>query len=343
MKKYVLLALLAGFTANVDGSYYPGYISQGNDQVAYQSTYQYSPDRYDTNGYSYYQQGDNSGYIQGGGYDQHYYPNDNQRYYYQGSVSYPNWNDTEANRYYQGGGTSDRDWRGDQYHYNQGGGYYNPNDSYNQGPGTIRVETQRTSPNYYYNQTDGSRKTLDEQNREQGVYIRGGGYDSSNPSTTRKSDSYYYHNDSSDRTLDEQNKSQGLYRQGGGSDVNTPSTIRRSDSRNTEGTTTITPGKLVDNRDSRSSTQSATKVKDNYQTESDREIAKKIRSKIGDGWFTKGYGDFSIDVNNGAVTLRGTLDKAEDKAKITDIVRKIDGVKSVNNQLVEAGSRTSNY
>ena len=305
MKKYVLLALLAGFTANVDGSYYPGYTSQNNDQVAYQSTYQYSPDRYDTNGYSYYQgYDDGRGYIQGGGSDQYYYPNSNQRYYNQGSGSYnPNWNDTDSNRYYQGGGSYDRDWsntRGNQYYYNQGGGSYNPNDGYNQGPGTIRVETRRTNPNYYYNQ-----------------------------------------NESSGKTLDEQNRSQGSYRQGGGSDGYTPSTIRKSDSRN-PGDTTITPGKLVDDRDSRS-TQSATKVKDSYQTENDREIAKTIRSKIGDGWFTKGYGDFSIDVNNGAVTLRGTLDKTEDKAKITDVVRKIDGVKSVNNQLVEAGSRTSNY
>lgn len=65
----------------------------------------------------------------------------------------------------------------------------------------------------------------------------------------------------------------------------------------------------------------------------DQEVSKKIRDTIGSGWFSKGYQDVTFDVRNGIVSLRGSVDTLEDKNKVEDSVRKIDGVKQVNSQI----------
>ncbi len=69
---------------------------------------------------------------------------------------------------------------------------------------------------------------------------------------------------------------------------------------------------------------------------SDQEIYKKVQDTLGSGWFSKGFQNVSFDVNNGVVNLTGSVDTIENKNKIDDSVKKIDGVRQVNNQLVVA-------
>lgn len=66
---------------------------------------------------------------------------------------------------------------------------------------------------------------------------------------------------------------------------------------------------------------------------SDQDISKKIHDAIGSGWFSKGYENVSFEVYNGNVLLKGSVDTLEDKKKVEDEVRKIDGVRQINNQI----------
>lgn len=64
----------------------------------------------------------------------------------------------------------------------------------------------------------------------------------------------------------------------------------------------------------------------------DRQINAKIRHRLSDGWFSKGYESIVIRTNNGVVIISGTVDKPEDIQLISDEVKAIDGVRSVINQ-----------
>ena len=78
------------------------------------------------------------------------------------------------------------------------------------------------------------------------------------------------------------------------------------------------------------------------QNTSDQEIAQKVHDSISAGWFSKGYQDVSFDVRNGVVSLRGSVNAQDDRSKIEDSIRKINGVRQVNNQInVKNGSTTS--
>lgn len=76
---------------------------------------------------------------------------------------------------------------------------------------------------------------------------------------------------------------------------------------------------------------------------SDQEINTKIRDALGSGWFSKGYENVSYDVNNGNVTLRGSVDTIENKNKVEESVRKIDGVRQVNNQITVDKNSSGTY
>ena len=82
---------------------------------------------------------------------------------------------------------------------------------------------------------------------------------------------------------------------------------------------------------------------DNQRTASDPEINKKIQETLGSGWFSKGFQNVSFDVNNGNVNLRGSVDTLENKNKVEDSVRKIDGVKQVNNQITIVKENSDRY
>lgn len=65
----------------------------------------------------------------------------------------------------------------------------------------------------------------------------------------------------------------------------------------------------------------------------ERKIAKKIRKVLRGGWFTKGYDGVTFDLDDGEVTLKGTVDSESDLNEVQKKVEKIDGVKQVNNQI----------
>jgi len=66
---------------------------------------------------------------------------------------------------------------------------------------------------------------------------------------------------------------------------------------------------------------------------SDQDLTKKIHDKIGSGWFSKGYDPMNVQVNNGNVTLQGTVKTWDDKEKVEKTVRNIEGVKSLTSQI----------
>ena len=81
----------------------------------------------------------------------------------------------------------------------------------------------------------------------------------------------------------------------------------------------------------------------NQRTSSDQEINKKIQDTLSSGWFFKGFKNVSFDVNNGNVNLRGSVDTLENKNKVEDAVRKIDGVRQVNNQIAIVKENSDAY
>jgi len=76
---------------------------------------------------------------------------------------------------------------------------------------------------------------------------------------------------------------------------------------------------------------------------SDQEITKKVRDILSSGWFSKGFQEVSFDVYNGNVNLRGTVDTLENKNKVEDSVKELDGVIQVNNQITVTKKTTSPY
>ena len=73
----------------------------------------------------------------------------------------------------------------------------------------------------------------------------------------------------------------------------------------------------------------------------DRTIEKSISDTVTGGWFSKGYTKISYQVNNGRVTLMGSVDTEEDKTKVVDSIRKVPGVVSVDDQLKVTGKASN--
>lgn len=95
------------------------------------------------------------------------------------------------------------------------------------------------------------------------------------------------------------------------------------------------------------------KNKQSY-TEEAKNLGSKIGTGLDDGWlwtktrFDLGAADdlrdstINVDVENGAVTLSGTVANAEQKAKAVSIAKAVEGVKSVKDQLKVAANTNSN-
>lgn len=81
----------------------------------------------------------------------------------------------------------------------------------------------------------------------------------------------------------------------------------------------------------------------NQSMVSDQELNKKIQDALSSGWFSKGFQNVSAEVNNGNVTLRGSVDTLENKNKAEENVKNIDGVKQVNNQISIAKETPNAY
>ncbi len=74
---------------------------------------------------------------------------------------------------------------------------------------------------------------------------------------------------------------------------------------------------------------------------SDQEIRTDIQEKLGPGLFSNGYDNVTFDVNRGNVTLRGSVETAKDKTKVEDSVKKVNGVKNLQNDIQVTGKKTS--
>lgn len=74
---------------------------------------------------------------------------------------------------------------------------------------------------------------------------------------------------------------------------------------------------------------------------SDQQLTKDIRGKLSSGMFSKGYEQLSVRVNNGDVTLIGTVPTQSDKDKVEKEVRNMTGVRSLNSQITFADSSSA--
>lgn len=74
----------------------------------------------------------------------------------------------------------------------------------------------------------------------------------------------------------------------------------------------------------------------------DEDISKQVHEVLSSGWLSSGYPDVTFDVNNGVVTLRGYVKNSDEKAKLETSIRKIDGVRQVNNEVSINDVRSNN-
>jgi osmotically-inducible protein OsmY len=164
---------------------------------------------------------------------------------------------------------------------------------------------QQQPSRYDYNQRNDSYNSPNQPYNQQGYY------NNQNPSSSNNSQGYYNNQNPSSS-----NNSQG-YNNPNGSSFN-----------NQQG--------YYANRQDPS--------QNNENPNSDPQISKRINDAVGPGWLSKGYPNVTFEVNNGNVTLSGTVNSLDDKKKIEDSVRKIDGVRQINNQItVNPSDKATSY
>jgi len=74
-------------------------------------------------------------------------------------------------------------------------------------------------------------------------------------------------------------------------------------------------------------------VADNTSTISDQDLNKKVQNKIAPGTFSSGYPQVRASVNNGVVTLQGTVKTFDEKNKLEKEIRNLDGVRVLKSQI----------
>lgn len=76
---------------------------------------------------------------------------------------------------------------------------------------------------------------------------------------------------------------------------------------------------------------------------SDQQLGSKISDKLESGWFSEGYPGVKARIENGNVTLTGTVNSARDKEKLDKEIRNIEGVNSVDSQLQVVDRKDRDY
>ncbi|MBA3284810.1 MAG: BON domain-containing protein [Nitrosopumilus sp.] len=71
---------------------------------------------------------------------------------------------------------------------------------------------------------------------------------------------------------------------------------------------------------------------------SDLAIFKQTQKTISSGMFSRAFDNVFFEVDNGHVTLRGTVDTADNKAKAEESIKGIEGVKGVTNKITTSDS-----
>lgn len=77
----------------------------------------------------------------------------------------------------------------------------------------------------------------------------------------------------------------------------------------------------------------STEAVDMSSVSSDQKVEKAVKDKISSGWFATGYDQVTVRVRDGNVTLGGFVGTVEEKNKVESEVKKVEGVKSVVNDV----------
>ncbi len=67
---------------------------------------------------------------------------------------------------------------------------------------------------------------------------------------------------------------------------------------------------------------------------SDADLTKRVQDAIAPGYFSKGYERVTVRANGGTIILQGYVENHDDKQSLENAVRKIDGVRDINNQVM---------
>jgi hyperosmotically inducible protein len=199
----------------------------------------------------------------------------------------------------------------DQFYQNQGS---NPS-YYNQGQG---------SGQSYYNQGGNNPTGSSNYNQNQG----------SNPSYYNQSQgstpSYYNQgSSSSNQGSSGYNSNPSNYQQSTPSQFNTDSNSTQPQSYNSKWGQNNRY--TADANDKAASTDNKY-PQDRAASDADRILNAKIRDKIS-GWFTDSYKNITLNTSNGVVTINGFVSSNDDLTKLLKEVRKVDGVRNVNNNV----------
>lgn len=226
---------------------------------------------------------------------------------------------------------------GSSYNQSNPNGSYNTN-AYNQQQGYN--QTNSGSSNYYnhtpnsasgqsyYNAQNPSSSNTNPYNSTQGGYNPNSSGYNSNPSSTSGNSMY---NSNSNGTANPYNRSS--------SNLNQPEAYNDSwGTRNYNNRAISQSNDATDTRNdtrNNNNTQIATDSKfpqDRAASDNDRQINDKIRDKI-TGWFTNHYKNIALITSNGIVTINGYVNNNDDLGTLVVDIKKVDGVKAVNNNV----------
>lgn len=192
--------------------------------------------------------------------------------------------------------------------YNQGGYNQSP---YNQSNDYYNQSNPNNQSNDYYNQSNQSSDYYNQNNRN-----------SSQPYNNRSQNSNSYDQNSQYNNSSNFNGSQnGGSSYGNGSSYSSRPYLSQAD---------YSTQRSTDTKDQTYSEKNY--PQDSYSSEMDRQINGKIRKAI-TGWVTDSYKNIALSTNNGVVTLSGYVANIDDTTKLVNEIRKIDGVRSVTNNV----------
>ena len=352
MKKLLFVPLLLSVFSSAYANYYPSQNSYHN-QPSYSSQVNYSQPSsrqgYSSQGQGYSSQGQGQGYTNQG---QGYCDQGQQGYSQQGQgASYP-----QGKAYYpQGQGASYPQGYPQGQGYHQGQSYPSQGNYSSQGYERSQQghDYYPQEHNYYNPSSQGQQYSGPQDGSNQNWYSQEQNYYNEGRTTVAKDSSDKYPQDRAtsekDRELNAKirdkitgwltndYKNISLKTANGivsieGNVATVEAKKKLNDEiRKINGVSSINDFIQVKDQDTREAAKEAAKYpQDRFASDADREINNKIRDKIS-GWFTNEYKNIALNTSNGNVSISGYVDSLDAQKKLTDEVRKIEGVKAVSN------------